>query len=78
MKKRILRFTFGLIIATFMILPSCEFIESCGTCEQLYRDADGNITTLIQPFYYCGDAYLELLNKEPVEVAGTITYWNCY
>lgn len=76
MKKRVLRSLAGLIVLVALTLPACEFLEDCGTCE-LVTD-DGTEITYGTPLLFCGEAYQEKLNSEPIEVAGVTTWWNCY
>jgi len=75
MKKKIMRISAGFIISAALILPSCEFIADCGTCE-LVTDNDGTITTG-PPIPYCGDAYIEKDSSEPVTIGNITTYWSC-
>lgn len=60
------------------ILPSCNLVEECGSCEQVTEDKDG-IKTYGTPLLLCGD---ELKDKEnePLENLpdGGVSYWNCY
>lgn len=60
------------------ILPSCNLVEECGSCELVTEDKDGN-KTYGTPLLLCGD---ELKDKEnePLENLpdGGVSYWNCY
>ena len=76
MKKRNLVIAASIVIS-LTIIPSCDFIEECGTCELVTEDADGN-KTYGTPLPFCGDALTEKENESPVEINGTTTYWNCY
>jgi hypothetical protein len=76
MKKRILLVT-AFCIGTFSILPSCDLLEECGTCELVTIDADGN-TTSGTPLPYCGDALADKKNSSPQTIGGVTTYWDCY
>ncbi|MCF8224646.1 MAG: hypothetical protein K9J30_02075 [Bacteroidales bacterium] len=76
MKKRILRSTAAFVFLAAFIMPSCEFLEECGTCE-LVTD-DGNEITYGTPLIFCGDNLLEKQNSEPVSIGGVTTWWNCY
>lgn len=58
-------------------LPSCEFLEECGTCEFVTVDEDG-VESYGTPLPYCGDALKERQNSSPETVGGITTYWNCY
>jgi hypothetical protein len=77
MKTRKIAVTLGVVL-TMCILPSCNIIEECGSCEQVTEDKDGNKTygtTLL----LCGDELKEKQN-EPLETLpdGGVSYWNCY
>ncbi len=76
MKKRNLVIGAALVMS-MVILPSCDFIEECGTCELVTEDSDGN-KTYGTPLPFCGDALTEKDNESPVTINGTTTYWNCY
>ncbi|MDA3821282.1 MAG: hypothetical protein PF450_01530 [Bacteroidales bacterium] len=78
MKKRILRSSVGLIVIASFALPSCEFLEDCGTCT-LIVEVDGVVdedqTGIPLPF--CGDALIEKQNSSPTVVGSTVSYWDC-
>jgi len=76
MKKRILRLFAGMVILVAFTLPSCEFMQDCGTCEEV-RD-DGTNITYGNPQIVCGDAFYSLADSDPVTENGVTTYWNCY
>jgi hypothetical protein len=76
MKKTILRSLAGLIILAAFMLPACEFLEDCGTCELVTED--GTEVTTSTPLLFCGEAYQEKLNSEPTTIGGITTYWNCW
>lgn len=76
MKKNITRTFAGLLVMTAMVLPACEFLEDCGTCE-LVTD-NGTEITYGTPLPQCGDDYYDKLNADPVTIGGVTTYWNCY
>jgi hypothetical protein len=60
-----------------VLLPACELVEKCGTCELVTVSADGT-KTYGTPLPYCGDALKEKQNAPPVTVGGVTTYWECY
>jgi hypothetical protein len=76
MKKRNLLVA-ALFVCTVGMLPSCELLEECGTCELVTVNADGS-ETLGTPLPFCGDALAEKQNSSPVTVGGVTTYWDCY
>ena len=78
MKKRVIRIFSGLVMMSALILPSCEFLEDCGTCQTITEDSSGNIVSEGTPLLYCGDEYQEKLNSSPTTIGGTTTYWYCY
>ncbi len=65
------------LVMSMVIVPSCDFIEECGTCELVTEDADGN-KTYGTPLPFCGDDLTEKDNESPVTINGITTYWNCY
>lgn len=77
MKKRILKVTGILFCFAALTLPSCEFLENCGTCELVTTEADGTIT-YGTPLPFCGDDLIEKQNSEPTSIGGITTEWNCY
>ena len=76
MKKRSLVIT-SVVVMALGILPACDLIEECGTCELVTEDADGN-KTFGTPLPFCGDDLTEKENESPVTINGITTYWNCY
>ena len=66
------------MVMAMCILPSCDIIEECGSCELVTEDPQGN-KTYGTPLLLCGD---ELKDKEnePLETLpnGDVSYWNCY
>ncbi len=62
---------------TLGLLPACDFIEECGTCELVTEDANGDVT-YGTPLPFCGDQLQEKKDQSPVTVGGITTYWNCY
>jgi hypothetical protein len=58
------------------LMPACELLEECGTCELVTVNADGT-KTYGTPLPYCGDALKEKQNAPPVTAGGVTTYWEC-
>ena len=75
MKKRRIWFA-GLFILGLALLPACDLLEECGTCE-LVTDDNGQIS-YGSPLPFCGDALKERQNASRVTVGGVTTWWNCY
>ena len=67
-----------LVVLAMCILPSCDIVEECGSCEQVTEDTDG-IKTYGTPLLLCGD---ELKDKENESLEthpnGDVSYWNCF
>ncbi len=76
MKKRNLLIP-ALFIFAMGMLPACELLEECGTCELVTVDAD-DIKSFGTPLPFCGDALIEKQESSPVTVGGITTYWDCY
>lgn len=76
MKKRNLLIA-AVVVLAMGLLPACDIIEECGTCELVTEDADGN-KTFGTPLPFCGDNFTEKDNEAPVTIGGITTYWNCY
>lgn len=76
MQKRNLLIS-ALFVFVVGMLPACELLEECGTCELVTVDADGN-KTFGTPLPFCGDDLEEKQNSSPVTVGGITTYWDCY
>jgi hypothetical protein len=76
MKKNIIRVFAGMLILGSFTLPACEFLQDCGTCEQVIDD--GTNITYGTSQIVCGDAFYSLADSDPVTENGVTTYWNCY
>jgi len=74
-KKRLLQAVVLLLLLA--MLPACDLLEDCGTCELVTIDAEGNSSSST-PMLFCGDQLQERQNSSPVTVAGVTTYWECY
>ncbi len=75
MKKKCIRTLAGMLIMAAVTLPGCEFIQDCGTCEEVIDD--GTEIRYGEERLVCGDAYLDLLYSAPVEEDGVTIYWSC-
>jgi hypothetical protein len=60
------------------VLPACDLIEECGTCEVVTEYSDGTTTAYGTPLPFCGDALAEKEDASPVTIGVKTTYWNCY
>lgn len=81
MKKRNI-FISVVLVAFLAIIPACDLIEECGTCELITEDANGN-KSYGPPLPYCGDDLKDKEDELPVTLyegtpQETTTYWNCY
>jgi hypothetical protein len=76
MRTRIFLISSVVVVLT-SLLPACELLEECGTCELVTIQADGS-TSRGTPLPFCGDALAEKKNSSPVTVGGVTTYWDCY
>ena len=76
MKKRNLLISAVLVMA-MTVIPACDLVEECGTCELVTEDADGN-KTYGTPLPFCGDDLKDKEDASPVTINGITTYWNCY
>ncbi len=76
MKKRNILIAAVLVMA-MGVLPACDVIEECGTCELITEDADGN-KAYGTPLPFCGDDLKDKEDASPVTINGVTTYWNCY
>ena len=81
MKKRNILIAAALVVA-MGVLPACDVIEECGTCELVTEDSVGN-QTFGTPLPFCGDDLKDKEDALPVILyegtpQETATYWNCY
>jgi hypothetical protein len=77
MKKRNILIALVVVVA-LAVLPACNLVEECGTCELVTEYSDGRDTEYGPPLPFCGDALKEKEDASPVEIGGITTYWNCY
>jgi len=75
MKKRNLLIAASVIFLVGL-LPACEILEECGTCE-LVTVEDGN-ETRSTPLPFCGEQLAAKQNSQPQTIGGITTYWECY
>ncbi|MFZ5940492.1 MAG: hypothetical protein ACOYXB_07955 [Bacteroidota bacterium] len=75
MKKKFLRLTAAFVIMA-AVVPACNLLEDCGTCELDYQYSDGTIE-YGTPLIYCGEDYQNKLNSTPTTILGVTTYWSC-
>ena len=76
MKKRFLRSFVALTFLVAVTLPSCEFLEDCGTCTMFTEYSDGTIDENAA-LYVCGDLYAKYSSSTPTTLLGTTTWWVC-
>lgn len=76
MKRRNILIASVLVLA-LTIIPACDLVEECGTCELVTEDDQGN-KTYGTPLPFCGDDLKEKEDTPPVTINGITTYWNCY
>ena len=75
MKKRKILIAVVLVMA-LGVLPACDVIEECGTCELVTEDAGGN-KTYGTPLPFCGDDLKDKEDAMPVTINEVTTYWSC-
>jgi len=79
MKKKILRFSAVFIIVAALV-PACDMLEDCGTCELITQYGDGTSETTLSSVF-CGDNYTDKVNSTPITVGEgdnqITTYWSC-
>jgi hypothetical protein len=76
MKKRNILSAVVVVLA-LAILPACNLVEECGTCELVTEYSDGTPTEYGTPLPFCGDALKDKEDASPVTIGGITTYWNC-
>jgi hypothetical protein len=76
MKKRNIVIA-AVLMMSMTIIPACDLVEECGTCELVTEDADGN-RTYGTPLPFCGDDLKDKEDASPVTINGITTFWNCY
>ena len=68
----------AVLITAMAVLPACDLIEECGTCELVTEYSDGSDTEYGTELPFCGDDLKDKEDASPVPFNGTTTYWNCY
>ena len=76
MKKRNIWIA-AVVSLSMAVLPACDLVEECGTCELVTEDAVGD-KTYGTPLPFCGQDLSDKENAPPVTINGVTTYWNCY
>ena len=77
MKKRNILISI-VIVAAMAVIPACDVIEECGTCELITEYDDDRPTEYGTPLPFCGDDLKDKEDALPVTINGVTTYWNCY
>ncbi len=77
MKKRNILIAAVLVMA-MVVLPACDLVEECGTCELVTEYSDATPTNYGPPLPFCGDDLKDKEDALPVTLTGVTTYWNCY
>ena len=75
MKKRDILIA-ALFVFVLGIVPACDLLEECGTCEMVTVEADGTLS-YSTPTLFCGDELTEKKEAGTVEVDGKLIYWIC-
>jgi hypothetical protein len=68
----------ALLVLAMGILPACDLVEECGTCELVTEYDDDRPTEYGTPLPFCGDDLKDKEDAPPVTINGVTTYWNCY
>jgi len=76
MKKRNIWIA-AVVSLSMAVLPACDLVEECGTCELVTEDAIGD-KTYGTPLPFCGQDLSDRENASPVTINGVTTYWNCF
>lgn len=77
MKGKNRLFALGITLG-LALLPACDLVEECGTCEYVTEYSDGRDTKYGTPLPFCGDDLKEKEDAPPVEIGPETSYWNCY
>jgi len=77
MKRRNIWIAAVLVLA-LGLLPACDLVDECGTCEFVTEYSDGTPTEYGTPLPFCGDELKEKEDAPPVTLGVRTTYWNCY
>jgi len=60
-----------------VVLPACDLVEECGTCELVTEYSDATPTNYGPPLPFCGDDLKDKEDALPVTINGVTTYWSC-
>jgi len=77
MKRRNI-FIAAVVIIVLAVLPACDIVEECGTCEFVTEYSDATPTEFGTPLPFCGDDLKDKEDEFPVTIGVQTTYWNCY
>ena len=77
MKRRNI-FIAAVLMTAMGIIPACDIVEECGTCEFVTEYSDATPTEYGTPLPFCGDDLKEKEDALPVTIGVRTTYWNCY
>lgn len=75
MKKRNIVFA-SLFVLALGLVPACDILETCGTCEMVTVEDDGTLT-YSTPTIFCGDELADKKDAGTVEIDGKLVYWIC-
>ena len=64
------------MLASVMIIPSCDLLDGCGNCTLVSVDLDG-IITYGTPQFVCGETYLDYKDSEITTTIDGQQYWDC-
>ena len=75
MKKR------NIVLALLFVLglglvPACDILETCGTCEMVTVENDGSLS-YSAPTIFCGNELADKEDSGPEEIDGKTVYWVC-
>jgi len=74
MKKRYLVIT-ALFVFVLGLIPACDILETCGTCEMV--TVENGTPSYSTPTIFCGDELTDKQNAGTVEIDGKLVYWIC-
>ena len=58
------------------ILPACDLLEECGTCEMVTVELNQRLT-YSTPTIFCAEELADKKDAGTVEVDGKFIYWVC-
>ena len=68
----------SIVVAAMGLIPACNLVDECGTCEYVTEYSDGRDTEYGTPLPFCGDDLKDKENAPPVVIGPATSYWNCY